>query len=43
MGCRYNVCQKDGMITKMYQNVVCRTSMHERKKDKTVLDFHVPE
>ena len=43
MGCRYIACQKDGVVTQIYQNVVCRTNMHERKKDKKMLDFHVPE
>ena len=33
MGCRYNVYQKDGVITQLYQIFVCRTSMHDIKKD----------
>ena len=43
MDFRYNVCQKDGVITQMYQTVICRTSMHDIKRNKKVLDFYVPE
>ena len=43
MGCRYNVFQKDGVITQLYQSVVCSSSMQKRKKNKKVSDFYVPE
>ena len=43
MDFRYNVCQKDGVITQMYQTVICRTSMHDIKRNKKVLDFYVPK
>ena len=39
MGCRYNVCQKDGVITQLYQSVVCSTSMQERKKEQKSVRF----
>ena len=43
VGCRYNVFQKDCVITQLYQSVVCSSSMQKRNKNKKISDFYVPE